>query len=121
MDVVLLGDLLNGFDALERLQAHAGFELGIVSFSFGFHFVFVRLGLQPPPDHHNHSLTPGPNSRVRLSGHVVLSRARMPSVILAQTAPPHSQANRCNHSQSSKFRLLEPNHPWKEMVWFSVP
>jgi len=66
MDVVFLGDLLNGFDALERLQAHAGFELGIVSFSFGFHCVFVRLGLQPAPNRHNHSLTPGLNFRVRL-------------------------------------------------------
>jgi hypothetical protein len=32
MDVVLLVDLLNGFDAVELLQAHAGFELGIVLF-----------------------------------------------------------------------------------------
>ena len=66
VDVVLLGDLLNCFDALERLQAHAGFELGIVSFSFCFHSVLVRFGLQPAPNRHNHSLTPGPIFGVRL-------------------------------------------------------
>ena len=45
----------------------------------------------------------------------------MPTAVLAQTASPHSQANRCDYPQSSKFRLLESNHPGEKMVWFSVP
>jgi hypothetical protein len=34
VNVEFLGDLLNRFDALERLKRYAGFEFGIVSSSF---------------------------------------------------------------------------------------
>ena len=58
VDVEILGDLLDGFDALERFERHAGLEFGVVSFAFGFHFVCVRFGLQADPSHHNPSLAP---------------------------------------------------------------
>ena len=67
MDVEILGDFLDGLDALERLKRHAGFTIGFVSSSFGFHFGWFRLGSRPAPDHHNQRLTPGPNFGVRLS------------------------------------------------------
>ena len=60
VDVEILGDLLDGFDALERFERHAGLEFGVVSFAFGFHSVCVRFGLQADPPHHNPSLAPGP-------------------------------------------------------------
>ena len=66
MDVEFLGDLLDGLDALERFERDAGFKFGFVSSSFCFHFVWFRLGSRPAPDHHNPSLTPGPNFGVRL-------------------------------------------------------
>ena len=54
------GDLLDGFDALERLKRHAGLEFGVVSSAFAFHFVCVRFGLNAVPTHHNHSIATGP-------------------------------------------------------------
>src|SRR6187399_1360406 len=60
MDLVVLRDLLDGFDALERLKGHAGLEFGIVSSAFGFHLVSCGSGLLPPTST-NHSLAPGPN------------------------------------------------------------
>src|ERR1035437_4415988 len=59
VDVEFLGDLLDGFDALERLKRHAGLEFGVVSSAFAFHFVCVRFGLNAAPTHHNHSLASG--------------------------------------------------------------
>jgi uncharacterized protein (DUF4415 family) len=38
-----------------------------VSSSFCFHFAWFSLGSRPAPDHHNQSLTPGPNFGVRLN------------------------------------------------------
>jgi hypothetical protein len=38
MDVVLLGDLSDGLEALERFERHTGLEFGVVSSTFGFHF-----------------------------------------------------------------------------------
>jgi hypothetical protein len=66
VDVEFLGDLLDRFDALERLKRHAGFEFGIVSSSFAFHFVSVRFGFNAAPAHHNHSLATGLIFWVRL-------------------------------------------------------
>ena len=43
MDVEILGDLLDCFDASERFKRHASLEFGVVSSSFAFHFVCVRL------------------------------------------------------------------------------
>jgi hypothetical protein len=60
VDVEFLGDLLDGFGALERLKRHAGLEFGVVSSAFAFHFVCVRFGLDAAPTHHNHSLATGP-------------------------------------------------------------
>ncbi len=60
MDIEILGDLLDGFDALERFERYAGLEFGVVSSAFAFHFVCVEFGLQPDPPHHNHSLATGP-------------------------------------------------------------
>jgi hypothetical protein len=37
-------NLLDGSDALERFERHAGFEFGFVSSSFCFHFVWFRFG-----------------------------------------------------------------------------
>jgi hypothetical protein len=37
MHLLLPGDLLDGFDSLERLKGDVGFELRIVSAAFGFH------------------------------------------------------------------------------------
>ncbi len=70
VNVEFLSDLLDRFDALERLKRYAGFELGIVSFSFAFHFVCVRFGFNAAPSHHNHSLTTGLifQSRLTVSG-----------------------------------------------------
>ena len=59
VDFEFLGDLLDGFDALERLKGHAGLEFGVVSSSFAFHFVCVRFGFNAAPTHHNHSLATG--------------------------------------------------------------
>jgi len=70
MDVEFLRDLLDGFDALERLKRHAGLKFGVVSSSFAFHFVCVRFGLNAAPPHHNHSLATGPIFRGRLSGRI---------------------------------------------------
>ncbi len=67
MDVEIFGDLLDGLDALERFKRHVGLEFGFVSSSFCFHFVWFRLGSSPAPDHHNHSLAPGPIFGVRLT------------------------------------------------------
>ena len=72
MDVKILGDLLDGLNALERLKRHAGFEFGVVSSSFYFHFVWFRLDQSPASDHQNHSLAPGPNFGVRLSQLIAL-------------------------------------------------
>ena len=36
MDLKILGNLLDGLDAFERLEGHAGFEFGVVSSSFCF-------------------------------------------------------------------------------------
>ena len=69
MNVEFLGDLLDGFDALERLKRYAGFEFGVVSSSFAFHFLCVRFGLNAAPTHHNHSLTAGLIFWVRLREH----------------------------------------------------
>jgi len=44
MDFEILGDLLDGLNALERFKGYTGFEFWVVSFSFGFHFVCVRFG-----------------------------------------------------------------------------
>ena len=74
MDVEILGDLLDGLDALERLKSHAGLEFGFVSSSFCFHFVWFSLDSRPAPDHHNPSLTPGPNFGVRLTAKISPSR-----------------------------------------------
>jgi hypothetical protein len=44
MDLVVLGDLLNGFDSLEGLHGYFGFELGIVTATLGFHELwFCRI------------------------------------------------------------------------------
>jgi hypothetical protein len=72
VDLEFLGDLLDGFDALERLKRHAGLEFGVVSSAFAFHFVCVRFGLQSAPTHHNHSLASGPIFGVRLTGGSVI-------------------------------------------------
>lgn len=74
MDVEFLGDLLNGFDALERFERYAGLEFWFVSSSFCFHFVWFRFGLMPTPGHHNHSLAPGPIFGVRLRQRVQTGR-----------------------------------------------
>jgi hypothetical protein len=61
VDVVFLGDFLDGFDALDRLKRHAGLEFGVVSSAFAFHFFCVFwFGLQSALTHHNHSLASGP-------------------------------------------------------------
>jgi hypothetical protein len=44
VDVEFLGDLLDGFDSLERLKRDACFEFRVVSSSFAFHFVCVWFG-----------------------------------------------------------------------------
>ncbi len=67
MDVEILGDFLDGLDALERLKCPAGCAFGFVSSSLGFYFVWLRLGSSPAPDHHHQSRTPRPNFGVRLS------------------------------------------------------
>ena len=60
VNVEILGDLLDDFDAIERFERHAGLEFGVVSFAFSLHFVCVRFGLQADPSqHHNHILASG--------------------------------------------------------------
>jgi len=66
MNVKLLANLLDGFDALERFECYAGLEFGFVSSSFCFHLVWFRFGLIPAPCHHNHSLAIGPIFGVHL-------------------------------------------------------
>jgi hypothetical protein len=41
---LILANLLDGLDAFEGFQGHAGLELGIMSFAFGFHFSGWILG-----------------------------------------------------------------------------
>jgi hypothetical protein len=41
VDVKSLGDLLDGFDSLERFKCYTSFEFGVVSSSFAFHFMCV--------------------------------------------------------------------------------
>jgi hypothetical protein len=57
VNVEILCDLLDRFDALECLKRNAGFELGVVSSSFTFHFVCVRFGFNIAPTYHNHRVT----------------------------------------------------------------
>jgi hypothetical protein len=67
MHVELFSDLLDGLDAFEGFQGHAGLELGVMSFAFGFHFFRMDLGLKSslqPPSTHN--IAPGPNFGVHL-------------------------------------------------------
>lgn len=66
MNVEILGDFLDGFDALDRFKRHAGLEFGVVSSAFAFHVVCVWYGLKSAPTHHNHSLTTGPIFGVQL-------------------------------------------------------
>ncbi len=67
MHVEIFGDLLDGFDALERFERHTGFEFGVVSSAFCFHSLCVFGSvLQTSPAHHNHSLASGLNFGVRL-------------------------------------------------------
>jgi hypothetical protein len=49
MDVEILGDLLDGLDALERFERDAGFEFWFVSSSFCFHFCGSGWGFCPLP------------------------------------------------------------------------
>jgi hypothetical protein len=53
--VDILGDFLDGLDALEHLKHPADCAFGFVSSSFGFHFVWWSLGSRPAPDHHHQS------------------------------------------------------------------
>jgi hypothetical protein len=63
MQIVFLGDLLDGFDAFERFQGYTGFEFRIVSAAFCFHgWWFLFSALQTPPPPHFYSLTTGPIS-----------------------------------------------------------
>jgi len=67
VNVVRLRDLLDRLDALQRLQGHPGLEFSGVPSSFCFHSVLVWFDLIPTQHNHNHSLTFGPISGVRLS------------------------------------------------------
>jgi hypothetical protein len=88
VDVEILRDLLDGLDALERFERDAGFEFWFAAltpsglpvavylrcapvlvrvFFFLLSFLWFSLGLLPTPDHHDHSLTPGPIFGVRLT------------------------------------------------------
>jgi hypothetical protein len=49
MDVEILGDLLDGFDALERFERYAGLEFGFVSLRFAFILCGSGSGQCPPP------------------------------------------------------------------------
>jgi hypothetical protein len=67
MNLILGGDLLDGFLPFQRFQRHSGFECRFVSSAFGFHF----YGLSGCAFSHMqatafYSLPTGPNSGVHL-------------------------------------------------------
>ena len=76
VDLEILGDLLDGLDALERFKRYAGFELDVVSSSFCTNFAWFRLGSSPAPGHQNHSLAPGPIVGGRLNNDGGISKLR---------------------------------------------
>ncbi len=59
VDVEILGDLLDGFHALDRFKRDAGLEFGACLLRLPS-MLCVWYGLKSAPTHHNHSLTTGP-------------------------------------------------------------
>jgi len=96
VNIEIFGDLLDGFDSLERFERYAGLEFGVVSSAFAFHFVCVRFGLHAAPTHHNHSLATGLIFWVRLNSYW----AKTLDPIFAQVKPYLGKSLRFLHTDS---------------------
>ena len=120
MDVEILRDLMDWLDALERFERYAGLEFWFVSSSFCFHLVCVRFGLQPAPDHHNHSLAPGPNFGAQLR--ILFCLAGMLAIweVISDLVHSHLNLNFAVFLLPVGIGLLrgKPRSQWWARFWF---